>query len=225
MVVSDFLSRQRNANSNPHEIIPISFNTYKILNDNYYNIERNLIQTRSQAKSSGIKLPEVHGVGNNLDPNIKPEKQLANSKQGSVERLCTGQGRAGLRRNKPDPINQIINQPSDLSQKIPGRTKIETGKTNQAHSRDLKHSINNANEKITGNKTLIPDVPFHPGPVYRPLPKPIRHDMSNQQGSQSSSSIEDINPNINLDFKENSPFQESIMSKHFRDQTSHFSRT
>ena len=38
MVLSNFLSRQKNDNSNPHEIIPIPFNTYKILNDNYYNI-------------------------------------------------------------------------------------------------------------------------------------------------------------------------------------------
>ena len=155
-------------------------------------------------------------MGKNLDPNTKPEKQHANSKQGSVERLCTGQGRVGLRRKKPDPINQTINQPSDLSQEIPGSTKIETGKTNQAYSRDLMHSIKNVNEKMTGYKPLIPDVPFHPGPVYRPPPKPIRHDVSNQQGSQSSSGIEDINPNINLDLEEKSPFQEGIMSKTFQ---------
>ena len=133
-----------------------------------------MTQTRSQARSSGIKLPEVHGVGKNLDPNIKPEKQHANPKQGRVQRPCTGQGGAGLIRQKPDPIYQTINQPSDLSQKIPGRMKIETGITNQAHSRDLMHSINNANGKMTDNKPLIPDVPFHPGPVYRPPPKPVR---------------------------------------------------
>ena len=70
--------------------------------------------------------------------------------------------------------------------------------------------------KMTNNNPLIPDVPFHPGPVYRPPPKPIEHDVSNQQGSQSSSSIEDINPNINFDFEENSPFQEGVMSKLFQ---------
>ena len=80
LVFSDFLSRQNNDNSNPNEIIPISFNTYTILNDNYYNIEKYLIQTRSQARSSGIKLPEVHVVGKNLDPTIKPETQHANPK-------------------------------------------------------------------------------------------------------------------------------------------------
>ena len=74
MVLSDFLSRPKNDNSNRHQIIPISFNKYKILNDNYCNVETYCIQTRSQARSSGTKLPEVHGMRKNLDPNVKPEK-------------------------------------------------------------------------------------------------------------------------------------------------------
>ena len=93
--------------------------------------------------------------------------------------------------------------------------KIETGKRNQVHARDLTHSINNMSGKMTNNP-LIPDVPFHPGPVYRAPPKPIRHDMSNQQGSQRSSSIKGINPNISLDFEENSLFQEGVMSETFQ---------
>ena len=142
-----------------------------------------------------------------------------------MERPCIGQGSAGMRRRRPDPINHPINQPSDLSQKIPGRTEIEKGKTNQVHTKDLTDPINNRSGKMTNNNPLIPDVPFHPGPVYRPPPKPIKQDMSNPQSSQSATNIEDINPNINLDFKENSPFQEGVMSKHFKDQTNHFFRT
>ena len=78
MILSDFLSRQRHDNSNPHEIIPISFNMHNILHEKSYNIgrsERYLVQTQSQTKSSEIKLLEVHGVSGNLDPNIQPEKQ------------------------------------------------------------------------------------------------------------------------------------------------------
>ena len=190
MILSDFLSRQKNNDSNPHEIIPISFNMCKFLDDNYYNIEKYLIQTRSQARSSGVKLPEVHGVGKNLDPNLKPEKQHAISKQESMGRLCKGQGRAGIRGKRPDPINQPISQQSNLSQKIHGRTEIETGKTDQVYSRDLVHSIINMSGKMTNNNPLIQDVPFHPGPVYRPPPKPIRHNMSNQKVSQSPPSTE-----------------------------------
>ena len=66
-----------------------------VLDDNYYN-EKYFIQMRSQAKSSGIKLPEVHGVGKNLYPNLKPEKQHTIPKQGSKERPHIGQGRAGI---------------------------------------------------------------------------------------------------------------------------------
>ena len=46
--------------------------------------------------------------------------------------------------------------------------------------------------------------------------------MSYPQSSQSLTNIEDINPNINFDLEENSPFQEGVMSEHFRDQTNHF---
>ena len=139
---------------------------YQVLENKFY-LENNsyddkyLIQTRSQAKSSGIKLLEVHGMTNNLDPNLKPEKQHSLPKQGSLERLHIGQGRAGSKRKRPDPINHAINQASNLSQEIPGRAKIETRKTNHLHSTDLMHSINNMNEKMANNNPFIPDVAFH----------------------------------------------------------------
>ena len=34
-----------------------------------------LVQTRSQVKSSDIKLPEIHGVNKGLDPHVQPGKQ------------------------------------------------------------------------------------------------------------------------------------------------------
>ena len=77
--------------------------------------EKYLIQIHSQAKSNGTRLLEVHGVQKELDPNLRPEKQHTISKQGKLERPSVGQGRAGLRRRKPDHINQPINQPSDFT--------------------------------------------------------------------------------------------------------------
>ena len=77
MILCDFLSRQKHDDSNPHEIIPISFNMHDILYKRYYNIgksKRYLVQMQSQTKSSRIKLPEVHGVRKNLDSNIQPER-------------------------------------------------------------------------------------------------------------------------------------------------------
>ena len=48
-ILSDFLSRQKNDDSNPDKIIPISFNMCQVLDDNYYKEAKYLIQTRSQA--------------------------------------------------------------------------------------------------------------------------------------------------------------------------------
>ena len=40
----------------------------------------------SQTKTSGTKLPEVHGVQKGLNPYLRPEKQHAIPKQGKSER-------------------------------------------------------------------------------------------------------------------------------------------
>ena len=50
------------------------FNMHKVLQENYYKIDGYLVQTRSLARSSGIKLTEVHSMRKNLDPNIKLKK-------------------------------------------------------------------------------------------------------------------------------------------------------
>ena len=47
---------------------------YQVLHEKCYNTENYLVQSRSQTRSSGIKLPEVHGMGNNLDPQRKTRK-------------------------------------------------------------------------------------------------------------------------------------------------------
>ena len=168
---------------------------YQVLEGNFYlenfGTDKYLIQTQSQAKSSGIKLLEVHGVRKILDPNLRSEKQHTLPKQGNLERLCIGQGRARSKRKRPDPINQAINQPSNLSQEIPGRTKIEARKTNSMHSTDPAHSINNVNDRIVNKNPFIPDNPFHPGSIHRPPIKPIKQNMTHDQISQN---VQDINP-------------------------------
>ena len=113
--------------------------------------------------SSGIKLPEVTGIRKNLDPNVLSEKQHANPIKGNTEKPHIGQGRAGMKRRRPSAVNQTILQPSELSQKIPGATEIETRITNHANFTAPAHSINNANERMTHTGPLPTDVPFYPG--------------------------------------------------------------
>ena len=118
MVLSDFLSRQKMDDSNPHELIPILFTLRSQVDNHFYQINsktdqpktnKYLVQTRSQAKSSGIKILEIHGTNKGLDPHVKPGKQrpLPSLPIHSVDKAPPthpipkpriGQGRARLRR-------------------------------------------------------------------------------------------------------------------------------
>ena len=144
MVLSDFLPRQKTDDSNLHEIIPISF-TFRNQKDNqYYQInnkndhpkaDKYLVQTRSQTKSSGIKVPEIHGVKKGLNPHVKLGKQrpLPSLPMHSLLPTSTvhhvdkgqpthpipkpriGQGRVGLKRKVK------MNQPMPLSRQTPAQ--------------------------------------------------------------------------------------------------------
>ena len=123
MVLSDFLSRQKTDDSNPHELIPILFSLKGQVSHCFYHIDNEVIvprndiyfvQTRLQVKSSGIRLPEIHGANKGLDPHIQPGKQKMFPIQTINKRMPThpfpkpriGQGRARLRRkvNTIQPI-------------------------------------------------------------------------------------------------------------------------
>ena len=77
MILSDFLSWQDNDDNSPNKIIPISFNMFKLLENNLDHFDKNyslndskyLVQMCSQAKTSGTKLLEVHGVEKSLNTN------------------------------------------------------------------------------------------------------------------------------------------------------------
>ena len=84
MILSDFLSKQKTDDSNPHDLIPISFMLRNQIDDHFYQISsgidqpktnKYLVQTRSQAKSSSIKILEINVTNKGLDPHVQPGKQ------------------------------------------------------------------------------------------------------------------------------------------------------
>ena len=78
MILSDYLSRHRQKNLDPSELIPISFcclKTYRSIIDNRIGEEIFCIQNRASAKASGETVGEVHGADKPLDPNYKPKHQ------------------------------------------------------------------------------------------------------------------------------------------------------
>ena len=135
MVLSNFLSRQKTDDNNPHKCISISFTLRNQKDDHFYQINsridqpkpnKYLVQTRSQAKTSGIKIPEIHGANKGLDPHVQPGKQrpLPSLPIQSIDKgLPThpipkpriGQGRARLRRKVK------THQPISLPQQSPAQ--------------------------------------------------------------------------------------------------------
>ena len=71
-------------------------------------------------------------------------------------------------------------------------------------------SITSSNAELTHRRHIIKDIPFYPDPTYRPPSKLVRTPMP------GSSENTDINPEINIDFEENSPFQGVISETYQR---------
>ena len=116
------------------------------------------------------------------------------------------QGRAGSKRRKPDPINQAINPPSNVSQEIPGRTQIVTGKTNSIHS------TNSTSDRLINNIPLMPDVPFHLDPLLR---NPKQQPMPNRLFKKLTLKLIFILKKIHH-------FKKASCQRHYKDWTSHF---
>ena len=188
MVLSDFLSRQDPGDENTKEIIPISFNMKSILQDKYYNINKNkdryMVQTRSQTKASGVRLPEVHGSRKRLDPHRILEKQtqpIVRLEEDRKPRI--GQGRAGVRRKAPP----LFDSKQGTTISIPIVITDEKG-----------YKMPRSVVEILAGGIFPPYLE----PLVRPLPKPPDN-LSKKQEVESSK----------IEKEENSTFQESIISE------------
>ena len=213
MILSDFLSRQRVDKSNLHEIIPISFDMKVILKKRYYNIEnesRYLVQTCSQAKDSGIKLPEVHGVNKGINPDIKSERQAQKS-QNLAYKSKAGQEKEGIRRERRVPTQvqgqvQIKNENQTREQ----TKNLQVPLTKQTTVKYIEQELEN---DITPRYISRPTVTEIKVPNY---PDPLRKPPSRLPGlkTQDFRKINlDIHLEINKDFEENSPYREGIISE------------
>ena len=77
MKICDFLSRIDVDRGNLGEVIPISFNSFSMLNImrkvTLHQANKLLVTIRSKTKAEGAALPPIHGVQKHLDPAVKPE--------------------------------------------------------------------------------------------------------------------------------------------------------
>ena len=78
MILLDYLSRHKQKDLDPSELIPISFCCLKVYRGfigDKIGEDIFCIKTRSSVKMAGEEVGEVHGVNKPLDPNYKPKHQ------------------------------------------------------------------------------------------------------------------------------------------------------
>ena len=143
MVLIDFLSRMEGDKSNPHQVIPISFNYHSILRGHYYASssvpeEAYKVTTRSQTKEVGTQMTKVHEADKVVDPILKHVTQakkkgrtqpiqkvpiLVTQPQPAASSVQPRKGwkRVGFRRKITGPESQPIPQPQ------PKPTPLHTG--------------------------------------------------------------------------------------------------
>ena len=190
-----------------------------ILRDRYYNVgqeneSRYLIQTWSQPKSSGVRLPEVHGVDKGVEPRVKPEKQILNPIKIVMEpnpqaqsKSRLGQGRAGLRRKMKIPVqtqtqiqtsgvDQVREQTVSKQKKV-----IQPPLTRSTTDRSIGHM---PETYIMPDHTIRPNVigeqvPFYPDPLIKPQPR-----LPGIKSYDNRRMTFDLDLDINKDFEETS---------------------
>ena len=154
MVLSDFLSRQMGDKSDPHQIIPISFNIREVLLESCQNKSKDMFMVQTRSQSKGVKAPMVKTTLNSTSKRVQDIKPI------------------------------IIDDDQD--------TPNQTG-TNCSTNRDAKLPI----------KCLPSQI--YPLPAIRPPPRPPDPSEPIHKGKAG------IEPK--LDFEENSPHQEGIITE------------
>ena len=250
MVLSDFLSRQQTDDSNPHELIPISFLLRDQVSDYFYHIDNEiniprkdkyLVQTRSQVRSSGVRLLEIHGVNKGINPHIKPERQRplptlptqsippTHTTQPVDKGLPThpipkpriGQGRAGLRRkiktNQPIPLpKQMLAQP--ILPPAPKEALSLPEPTNQLQSQVQSQilprplSQHHPMDPIHIPQQIGPKIQHRPTPSYHdPYTRPPPKPPDISDPLDSWKDLLDNELDRKVEIEENSPFQKGII--------------
>ena len=111
-----------------------------ILNEKYYKIEaekgKYLVQTCSQAKDRGVKVPEVHGLKKGLDPNLRPEWLVRKSQKSVVN--------SKIEKRETESPRQVIDQ-------------VNTG-----HRDDIRKSQMEQSRENIPEQTYVPLKPVIP---------------------------------------------------------------
>ena len=239
MVLSDFLSRQKMDDSNPHELIPISFMLRSQIDNHFYLIDNEInrpkndrysVQTRQKVKSSGIKLPEIHDANKSLNPHVQPGKQrpfpslpIQTIEKGPpthpISRPRIGQGRARLRRKVKalQPISSphpLPTQPMTKHMLTPVMPFPELSDQSQSHIQPQIIPRPLLQHQPVDATSIGPKIQHRPSPpYYDPYMRPPLKPPDIIDPLDSWKDLLENDSDGKVEIEENSPFQEGIISE------------
>ena len=240
MKICDFLSRIDVDRGNPGEVIPISFNSFSMLNTmrkaTLHQANKLLIATRSKTQAEGVALPPVHGAQKHLDRTVKPEhdKPVPVSDQNKQRSPMSADAKPRVLLRPELPASQIarkklidrsiklLNKPrpqiSD-PRKTPAVQKqspmVQRGTPQQLPN----DKVDNANPPSNANQPtsngLVPVRHFEPNPLLEvPQPDQIPQETFRQQPVQGTeNSVAKQDP---FDTQMEIPFSEDIVEPVFK---------
>ena len=159
MILADYLSRHRNKDMDPSDLIPISFccmDVFRGFLETSHGLEVYNIGTRSSTKASGEKPPEVHGADKPLDPNLKPEHQSKSKLPSIVGNKSPSKTPITYDSPKRNPRRKSVT----ISEKPPAEIP------NPSFDSDL-------NPITDGTPSQTPNLINRPVPNLQPPPSPI----------------------------------------------------
>ena len=159
-------------------------------------------------RASGVNLLEVHGAKTMIVTNMPIEKQKPQIQEKQIDknRPKLGRGRAGMQPKHPQPVADTLVSANKLP-KIPTDQKVTIDSTKFPVPNQL---ITSETEIVT--KRWVQDKnreqPFQPDPFFRPTPR-----LPDNLQPESLKTYTVTKMNIDIDFEENSPYQEGIISE------------
>ena len=240
MKICDFLSRIDVDRGDPGEVIPISFNSFSMLNmlrkATLLHTNRLLTVTRSKTQAEGIALPPVHGAQKHLNPTVKPEYdkpiQVTNQPQKDSPTPASVKPRVPLKPNKP--ASQIVRKKLiDRSIKLLNKSRLPikapkevftTQRTSPAAQRESPQPLPKENSdnvsppfeaKQPTNSGPAPVRHFEPNPLHEiPQTDPFPQEATNRKSvlrTEDSSGSQDP-----FDTQMEVPFSEGIIEPVFK---------
>ena len=182
MKLCDFLSRIDVDRGNPGEVIPISFNSFSMLNmlrkATLQQTAKLMAMTRSASRAAGTAPPPVHGVDKHLDPNVKPEHDKPPQNQNRQKSPTSADAKPKVLLRSKMPASQVARKRLiDKSIKLLNRRKPQTNlpkrispqpyQKPQSQPPQIPREAENSGEKV------LPQAPDNRPQNARP--PPVRH--------------------------------------------------